>query len=348
MKKKLIAVTAFIGLGVLLYIIAGGFTPKLPTEAMRAEGEAVNGRTLITVAMQSLPLIESYAATTVADQTATLSARITARVADVLVDVGDEVKSGDILLQLDNTDLDARVAQTEQAIVSSQAQLNNARKEYQRLLTLKKGNAVSQSQLDLAEANLKAMQAQARQAQASLTEAKATLGYSLITAPFDGVITRKLVELGDVASPGVAMLELYNPASVVVEAAIPVSRRQLITIGDRWSVTIEGEAEPTLATVAEISPAADRGARAVTIRLSIDDEVARWPGIFSRVALQTGETEALVIPAEYVYRIGQNHYVKQVIEGQAYPRLVKVKPAPAPERLIVTQGIRSGDQLLLP
>lgn len=348
MKNTLIAVTAFICLGVLFYIIAGGLTPKLPTEGMPAKGEPVNGNTLITVEIQTLPLVESYAATTVADQIATLSARITAQVAEVLVDVGDEVKSGDILLQLDNTDLDARVAQTEQAIVSSQAQLNNARKEYQRLLALKKGNAVSQSKLDEAETNLKAMQAQARQTQASLAEAKATLGYSLITAPFDGVITRKLVELGDVASPGVAMLELYNPASVVVEASLPVSRRQLINIGDRWPVSIEGEAEPTLATVAEISPAADRGARSVTIRLSIDDEIARWPGIFSRVELQTGETEALVIPAEYVYRIGQNHYVKQVIEGQAYPRLVKVKPDRNRDRLIVTQGIRTGDQLLLP
>lgn len=347
MKKLVLFVAAFMGLGVLFIWMAGGFVGKLGTDPLPTVGEPLDGRETVRVQLKRVPQWQAYTGTLIADQQATLSARITAQVADVLVRVGDEVKAGDVLLRLDNQDLDARVRQSQQALASRQARLNQARKDYRRVLALQETQAVSKAQLDLAESEQQSAEASFKQAQASLSEAQTTLGFSLITAPFDGVITQKFVSKGDTASPGVAMLSLYNPNSLVVEAQVAAGYRSLLSEGQLWPVELPELTTQIVGQITEITPAADPSSRSVLVRLSFSPSqgVKLYDGLFARLSVQTGQEEWLVLPPSARYRIGQLEYVKVVKGERVVPRLVQTKKGPEGE-LLIRQGLSPKELVL--
>ncbi|MEI8597860.1 efflux RND transporter periplasmic adaptor subunit [Vibrio sp. M60_M31a] len=155
----------------------------------------------------------------VADQQADIAARLTAEVVEVLVKVGDRVKQGDVLARLESDDLDARVRQSEQALSSAQAQLNAARKEFSRVRTLLNRKLIPQSLSTTRQSTLQTAQANFNRSQAAVSEAETTFfGYSIITAPFDGLITQKPInKRWDTATPGSLLLSMYNPDSLEIE-----------------------------------------------------------------------------------------------------------------------------------
>ncbi|PSW05602.1 efflux RND transporter periplasmic adaptor subunit [Photobacterium lipolyticum] len=346
MKKQVLTIAAFISLAILFFAMSGGFVAKLDTTNQDLPGEPLANRTTVTVMTDALPVWQSYTGTIVADQQATLSARLTAQVAEVLVDVGDEVKAGDILIRLDNLDLDARVRQTEQALASMQAQLNVARKEYTRTKALIAKKLVAQSKLDDALSALQSAQANFRKTQASLEEAQTTYGYSIIAAPFDGVITQKLVNKGDIASPGVAMLSLYNPLTLMMESDIAASKRYLLKLGQQWPVSLPEQNILLAGVISEITPASDVGSRSVVVKLTFENsQQPLYPGLFARVKIKTDEHQALIIPQASTYRIGQLQYVKVVDGDRVVPRLIETRPY-NDQQLIVRKGVTAGTVLL--
>lgn len=351
-KKLLLIIAAFAGLGILFFAISGGFVVKLDTENKVLPGEALAGRETVQVKAERLQVWQTYTGSIVADQQVTLSARLTAQVAAVLVDVGDKVKAGDILIHLDNLDLDARVRQMEQALASTQAQLNVARKDHERSKSLIKRKLVSQSQLDDALSTLQTAEANFKQAQASLEEARTTYGYSIIAAPFDGVVTQKLIHKGDIASPGVAMLSLYNPSTLMMESYIAASQRHLLQLGQQWPVSLPEQSIRLDGVIQEITPAFDPGSRSMVVKLAFASEALLqagrqqlYPGMFARVSIQTDEHLALVIPLSSIYRIGQLQYVKVVDGERVLPRLVETRPY-TDDRLIVRKGVTEATVLL--
>lgn len=351
-KKLALIIAAFAGIGILFFAISGGFVTKLDTENESLQGEPLAGRETVQVTARKLPVWQAYTGTIIADQQATLSARLTAQVADVLVDVGDKVKAGDILIRLDNLDLDARVRQTEQALASAQAQLNIARKDYARTKSLIQKKLVAQSKLDEALSALQTAEANFKQHQASLEEAQTTYGYSIIAAPFDGVITQKLVHRGDIASPGVAMLSLYNPQTLMMESSIAASQRYLLELDQQWPVTLSEQKLSFNGVIKEITPASDAGSRSVIVKLAFSngasqpDEQLIYPGMFARVKIQTGERESLLIPRSGMYRIGQLQYIKVVEDNRVVPRLVETR-AFDNDNLIVRKGVTEYTVLLV-
>ncbi|WEM43557.1 efflux RND transporter periplasmic adaptor subunit [Photobacterium sp. DA100] len=345
MKRIAVTIAAFAGLGILFFTISGGFVAKLDTENLAPPGEALAGQAVVRVQAETLPVWQQYTGSIVADQQATLSARLTAQVADVLVDVGDNVKAGDILIRLDNLDLDARVRQSEQALASAQAQLNIARKDYERTLSLFKRKLIAQSQLDEALSNRQTAEARFKQSQASVEEAQTTYGYSIIAAPFDGVITQKLVHRGDIASPGIPMLSLYNPATLMMESYIAASQRYLLELGQRWPVILPEQGWELEGTIKEITPASDAGSRSVVVKLAFAPELLAqsgskplYPGMFARVGIVTGEEQVLMVPSTSTYRIGQLEYIKIVDGDRLVPRLIQTRPY-LDDKLIIRKGV---------
>ncbi len=347
MKKVLLTLAAFAGLTLLFILMAGGFVSPLDSETLPSKGEPLAERVLTQVELVSLPQWQHFTGTLVADQQATVSARLTAQVADVLVNIGDVVEPGDVLIRLDNQDLDARVRQTEQGLASRQAQLNQARKDYQRISSLQQSQAVSKSQVDQALSALESAEADFKQAQASVTEAQATLGYSLITAPFHGVITGKLVNKGDTATPGLAMLSLYNPASLVLESEVAAGYRSLLKVGQVWPVDLPELGVELMGQIREITPAADTSSRTVLVRLYIepDQGVELYAGLFARLKLELGQETWLTIPESARYRIGQLEYVKWFNGEHLVPRLVQTQRS-VQGQLLVRQGLEAGEKIL--
>ena len=205
---------------------------------------------------------------------------------------------------------------------------------------------VAQSKLDDALSALQSAQANFRKTQASLEEAQTTYGYSIIAAPFDGVITQKLVNKGDIASPGVAMLSLYNPLTLMMESDIAASKRYLLKLGQQWPVSLPEQNIMLAGVISEITPASDAGSRSVVVKLTFENnQQPLYPGLFARVKIKTDEHQALIIPQASTYRIGQLQYVKVVDGDRVVPRLIETRPYNE-QQLIIRKGVTAGTVLL--
>lgn len=345
-SKIILGLALFSILAGLFLYMAGYFTDKLPQQRLIKVSDYANIETAI-IKQRSVPILYEFTGTVVADQQALISARLTARVAETLVHVGDHVKQGDILMRLESRDLDARVKQSEQALSSAQARLYAARKEYTRVDELVNQKLLSQSEYDKAESELKTAQANFRQAEAAVSEAQVTFGFSMITAPFDGVITKKNVNRGDTAAPGMALLSMYNPEQLQLEVNISEAQIRFINVGSKLDYQLPTYGVFGQAKVIELTPAVDSSSRSFVVKLALDNQAKElveevYPGVYAKVSVYAGDKQVLVLPANSVYQVGQLDYVKIINQGVIQTRLVQLG-----DNFEVRKGLVAGDELVI-
>lgn len=319
-----------VGLFMAALSLAGCGHKKAPAPNIEANGP----RAAVRVAMaESRPALatEEVVGTVRSKLRASIEAKVTARIEQMLVAPGDTVRAGALLVQLDQREIQSRL---DQAIPV----LRNAEIELKRFKSLLEQRAVSQQELDAIEARL-------RVAQATVTEAETMLGYTKITAPFAGVITRKLADVGDLAVPGRALLEIEDPRALRVEADIPESLIDRLQLGAKLRVSVGSATQPVDAVVSEIAPAADSATRTFLVKLDLPEQTGLRAGRFARLAVPLGESHALRIPISAVIQRGQMELAFVADGDRARLRLVKTGKRLGNEVEVVS-GIAAGDRVI--
>ncbi len=257
--------------------------------------------------LQPLILTEDVTATVRAKTRAVLEAKVSGRILSMDILLGQAVKEGETLAALDDRELRARVE-------SAEATFTQASRDEQRLSALVASSAISKADYDAAKARLDV-------AAATLAEARTMLDHARVTAPFDGLITRKLADQGDLAAPGKPLLELEKPGHLQVVADIPEALIGKLSVGMELDVR---DSERSLrAKVAELSPAGDPNSRTFPVKLDLPAGSGMRPGQFVRLAVPVREHEALLIPAEALVVRGQMEMVFVNRDGRADMRLVR-------------------------
>lgn len=250
---------------------------------------------------------------TVGTVRATLQARIEAKVAGRIVEMeavpGRAVKAGTRLVRLDAQEVRARLEQA----LALQEQAASDLKRYTALL---QRAAATQAEFD-------AVQSRARVAEAAVQEARSLLGNTEIVAPFDGVVTRKWADVGDLASPGKPLVELEDPTRLRLEADVGEALIDRIELGQHLEVRVPALPAALQASVVEIAPTADPASRTFVVKLDLPTTSGLRPGQFGRVAIPVGESTNLRVPAEAVIVRGQLEYVVVVADDRAQLRLVR-------------------------
>jgi RND family efflux transporter MFP subunit len=286
---------------------------------------------LAPATLESHQATEDVVGTVRSKQRAVIEAKVSGRLVQYLAAPGQLVKSGELLAELDVQEIRARREQAKALL--DQAQRDLARQE--QLITNK---ATSQQELDAASARAKV-------AVAGLSEAETMLGYARVTAPFDGVVTRKLADVGDLAMPGKPLLEIEAPTVLRFETDLPESLLNRIKLGATLAITIPSLPKPLTASVAEISPVADALSRTFLVKLDLPDAAGLRPGQFGRVAVPVAESQLLLVPRQAVLRRGQIEAVFVVRDGRAALRLVKTGKLLG-EKLEVLSGLEPGDPVV--
>ena len=130
-----------------------------------------------------------------------------------------------------------------------------------------------------------------------MTEAETMLGYTKIVAPFDGVVTHKFADVGDLATPGRPLIELDDPQLIRLEADVPEALINRVQLGSTLRVGAALEGREIAAAVSEIAPVADPSSRTFNVTLDLPANAGLRAGQFARVAIPIGETRALRVPA---------------------------------------------------
>ena len=238
-----------------------------------------------------------------------LSAKVTGVIDAVKVAPGARVQRGTALATIDAREIKARLD-------SAMAAQDQAQKDFARIERLLQSGSSTRQEFDAATTRL-------RTADASLVEARTMLQYTEITAPFDGVVTRKLVEVGDLATPGKPLLEMENSSLLRFECEIPEALLDRVNMDSELPVRVDAAGAELNGKVSEIAPSASAGSRTFLVKLDLPTAEKLRAGQFGRVRVPVRERPALLVAESAVVRRGQIESVFVVEEGKARLRLVK-------------------------
>ena len=237
------------------------------------------------------PVVESYPATVVSERTAEIATRMSGTVRQVLVDVGATVRPGDALVELDASDIDARVA-------AAQAGEELARRSHRRVENLARDGAASQQELDQATAALEA-------ARAARVEAEAQNAYAVVRAPFAGIVTYRAVDPGDLALPGLPLLTVVAPGALKVVADLPAQRVGSLDIGRRVWIRVQGTSDAWTARISRVVPALGPGSRTFRVEALLDEATDLVPGAYARLEVEREGEGARWLPVDAIVDRGQ-------------------------------------------
>ncbi len=240
---------------------------------------------------------------------ATIAARVNGHIVELPVALGSKVKKGDLLVAISAGEISARLLQAQAQLTQAQRNLNREKK------LLQKSAATAET--------VKSLEDVKRIAEASYKEAKTMLGFTRIVAPFDGTITRKFVNTGDLAAAGKPMLSLENDKSLQVISDIPEALVLQVNIGDELPVRIPAAKLDLIGKVTEIAPATDPLSRTAPVKLAIATYPDIRPGQFARVSLLVGDNDVLRVPDSAVSNHGQMERIFVIKDNQAQLRLVR-------------------------
>jgi len=291
-------------------------------------GPAIAVKT-VTAGKVAHQAVEEVVGTVRSRQQAMVEAKVPGRVEQYLAVPGQVVKAGDLLVQLDVREIATKVD-------SARALQEQADRELARYQQLVAQNAATRQELDAVEARQKVAAAQ-------VIEAETMLSYARVTAPFDGVVTRKLAEVGDLAMPGKPLAEVESPKALRFETDLPEAILELVTMGQKMAVRIGGETAEVV--VSEIAPIADAASRTFRVKMDLPEGGGLRTGQFGRVAVPVAETKVLVVPETAVIKRGQMEVVFVLREGRGWMRLVKTGRALQVGREILS-GLEEGEQVV--
>ena len=254
-----------------------------------------------------------------ATNSADLSTRMMGYVNKVYVKVGDKVKKGQLLVSINNADLQAKRAQVNAGITEATAAFNNAEKDYKRFQSLFAEKSASQKEMDDMTANFEMAKARLESANQMKNEINAQFTYSNMIAPFNGVITSKNIDAGDMANPGMPLISIETPGKFEVMAMVPETEISQINKGADVAVLVKSIGATLKGKVTEVSTSAKNTGGQYLVKIGLDKtEAAILSGMFVSVQFpieKQTKNQAILIPIESVISKGQLSGIYTVSES---------------------------------
>ncbi len=287
---------------------------------------------LVAVENHGLTSTEEVVGTVRTRLRATVEAKVAGRIESLQVAPGQSVRRGEVLATLDARETQARLD-------SARAVLEQSVRDLDRVSKLLKEGAATPSEME-------SVQSRHRVARAAVTEMETMLGHARVVAPFDGVITRKAVDLGDLATPGRPLVEIEDPAHLRFEADVPEALIDQVSTGARLPVRIAARKDSVEGVVVEIAPVAEAVSRTYRVKLDLPVLTGLRSGQFGRVAVPTGQASVPHVPVSAVFQRGQMECVMAAIDGRARMRLIRSGKRMGQD-LEVISGLEVGERVVV-
>jgi len=347
-----------------LFLLAWSFLPVMLLPRVQAAEQ------LAAAPVQYREVAQTVSADGIVEATrqSTVSAQISGRVTEVLFDVGDTVRKGQVILRIDERASAQALAGSQAQVMQAQAELQNAKSNYERSRQLFAQKFISQAALDKAQADYQAAQAQAAASVAGAAQSVLEHGHTAVVAPYGGVVAARLVELGEMVTVGKPLMTGFDPAQMRVIVNVPQYR--LAEIGSRPQAVVElspqegrrGVTNGSAITLAQpklqrrvkaaavlVQPTADARTHSTQVRVTLPaNEAGVYPGMFVRVHFVVGKASKLLIPASAVLRRSEVVAVYVVDDkGAVRLRQIRVGETTGQNEIEVLSGLNAGEQVAL-
>ena len=296
-----------------------------------------------------------------AKETAVISAQVPARIGQVLVRAGDRVRAGQLLVTLDAAAMTSVLNQAtagevaaEKQQMAAQSEASLAAQTLARYQMLKDQKSVSPQEFDEIEKRAETAQlrvasytAQTEQAKAAVAGARTQLGYTVLHAPFNGIVTARLADPGTLAAPAVPLLQIDREGPLQLYTSVDESLIGTVHAGMKIPVSFDGSGAAALnGAVAEMVPAADPASRSFLVKLDVPSAPELRAGMYGSAAIPGGTKRMILVPASAVAQRGSLACVYALdANGIAQLRYVTLGPRHG-DQVEILSGLGAGETLV--
>ncbi len=276
---------------------------------------------------------------------ADLSAQTSGRVATVSVDVNDRVAAGAVLLRLTAVEQQAGANTARAQLRAAEAGAAEAEANYKRYAALGAKQFVSRLQLDQARAARDAAIAGRDAARAQLSQAAQQADYTVVRAPFAGIVSARRVEPGESVAPGQALMSVYAPDALRIEVQVPQSDAAAIRVANRARVVL-ADGRSVAAVMVMVFPAADPATHSVAVRITLPELAdAPQPGVTAKLEFPiAGGGVVLQIPRSAVVQRGEVSGVYVLAGNRLSLRQLRLGQRVG-DKVEVLAGLNSGETI---
>ena len=305
----------------------------------------------ITASYEPAAIERVFDGTVEAVHQATVSAQTGGRIAELNYDVDDFVEANSVLVRFTNEEQSAALRQAEAQLAEARARATEAEEAYRRAQNLQERGLGSQRDLDSALAARDSANARVTAGESAAASARQRLEYTIVRAPYAGIVTARHVEMGETVSPGQRLLSGLSLEKLRVAVDLPQSVAIEVRKNPVASViTSEGRVESEKIT---LFPVADPVTNTFRVRLDLPDgQFGLYPGMFVKAAFAIGEAERLLVPASAVlhrsevtalYVVGETGVrLRQVRTGQRFGERVEILSGLAAGETVALDPVRAG------
>lgn len=320
----------------------------------KVEKEKLKPEVMVKIEKASLdnsPDILSFSGNIEAEIHSNISTRIMGQIAKIHVVPGQKVNQGDMLMNIKSNDIKAKKSQVNANLTAAKSAFTNAEKDYKRYNTLFSKGSASQKEMDditthynMTKANLKAVKQMGK-------EVDELLRYADIRAPYSGVITKKYMNEGDMASPGMPLLAIEKNGGFIVKARVPESEIVLVKKGDKVKVKIKAMGDIMVeGEISEVNPSAiytgNQYEARVVLKPSKDVLDKIFTGMYVSVLLSKGGIPAIMVPKDVLIKRGQLTGVYVIsLSGTAMLRWVRTGKSIG-DKIEILSGLSDGDKYI--
>lgn len=284
------------------------------------------------------------------EQDATVRAALSGTVVQTLIEQGTRVTKGQLLAKIDDRAIRDQALSARTLVTTAESNASVAERELSRSEALLKAGAIADRIVEQSRATALQAQAQLADAKARLAQADKALDDTRITAPFNGIVSARMVGAGDVVSPGTALYTVVDPTSMRLEASVPAEALAAVRLGAPVDFSVNGyPGRHFTGRVTRINPVADPATRQIKILVSLPNQGGTLVGgLFAEGRVSSETRVAPVVPVAAVDERGLRPTVVLVKGGRTQKTEVQLGIRDAStETAEVTAGVTPGDTLLL-
>ncbi len=348
LRGLLPVVLGIAAMGVLLAWLMGAFAKRVPPGILPRAEKALPPGELLRVEPVRVPRSEAAVGTIRAIHETTVSSRILARVRTMAIQrAGQPVAAGDVLAQLEESDLRALADQARAALRVAETHRDKARTDHARTEELAKQGIAAPDKLETDRAALAAAEAEVERSRQAVAAADSTLSFATIRAPITGIVVDKKVDVGDVVQPGQTICTVYDPTKLQLVAVLREELAGRLRVGQDVDVALEALGARCRGQVAEIVPAAEAKSRSFEVKVTGPCHEGVVTGMFGRLDVPLDEVDELRVPTRALASVGQLDFVQVVADGVPRRRYVRTGRRTA-DAVEITSGLVAGETILVP
>ncbi len=283
------------------------------------------------------------------EQAATVRAEVGGSVVRTYVDAGEKVKRGQLLASLDDNAVQESFLSARSAVRTAESALELARRNLERTERLEQAGALAERDLETARLEVTNAEGSLADARSRLTNAQEQLDDTRVRAPFEGIVSAREVDAGDVVQVGEALYSIVEPTRLRLEASVPAEQIGRLRVGTEVEFTVTGLDRRITGKIERINPVVDPTTRQVRIYVTIPNlDRTLVAGLFAEGRVATDTKRAVAVPVSAIDSRGNTPTVHLIKGGRVAESEIRVGVRDeAAEMVEILAGLAAGDTVLL-